>query len=277
MFEPTARLTIFAMFSQRQSNSYQYGRAILLLATAFALLAPSTGRAASKWYDATPDVPRPADFYAIRSESDHSVCGPVLASLNKEYRIDTEKAHDFPRALLEPDSFLSSELDVTWTRKPVQQPDAQSYKITGLDVARVTWKGRTVSLFRRTLEKFSVETGALIVNRLWLSSTAPPSLNSDRTLSADDVDRLAKGTEIAVNVTGMRNIREHKNLAARQDLTEPLLINVASMKGRLFLLVIDAIQAEIAAPRATDGMVDLFVLEIISDHNIRAVCWLNST
>jgi hypothetical protein len=55
-----------------------------------------------------------------------------------------------------------------------------------------------------------------------------------------------------------------------------LLLNLASVKGRLFLLVIDAVQAEIAAPRATDGMVDLFVLEILSDRNIRPICWLNS-
>jgi hypothetical protein len=47
------------------------------------------------------------------------------------------------------------------------------------------------------------------------------------------------------------------------------------VRGRLFLLAIDAVQAEIAAPRSIKGNVDVLVLEIRSDINIRAVCWLN--
>jgi len=233
--------------------------------------------AASRENDATLEVSRPADSYAIHFEADHSVCGPIAASLNKEYRIDPNKLDDIPRVSLPSDSYLGADIQVPWARKLVQQPDGANFKITSLDVAQVTWKGNALSLFRRTVEKSLPETGALAINRIWISEgMPPPPLTSDHTLAATDADRLIKGTEILVDVTNQRNIRGRKNLAAGQDLTEPLLINVASVKGRLLPLVIDAVQAEVAAPRATNPMIDVFVLEILSDHNIRAVCWLNS-
>lgn len=246
------------------------------------LLATVTGHSASasatnKWYDATPDVPRPADFYAIHSETDHSVCGSILISLNKEYRIDPTKLDHVPRVSLPSDSLLSSDIQVPWTRKLVQQPDGENFKLTSLDVAQVRWKGRGVSLFRRTVEKSFPETNALAIDRVWMAEGTLPPLTLERTLTADAADRLIKGKEILADVTDIRNIGNGRNLAKSTNLTEPMLLNFAFVKGRLFLLAVDAVQAEIAAPRSNDGMVDLYVLEVLSDSNLRAVCWLSST
>jgi hypothetical protein len=271
------------MFNQRRSGSYRYQRAILLLA-AFALLVPPIGHAANKWYDVTLDVPRPADSYAIHFETDHSVCGPITASLNKEYRIDPNKLDDIPRVSLPTDSHLSADIQIPWTRKFVEQPDGVNFKITSLDVAQITsadlvQRWNFVTVFRRTVEKSFPGVGALSINRIWISGGILPSSISDHTLTAHDVDRRRNGAEILVDITNQRDILEGKNLAVLQNLTEPLplLLNVVSVKGRLFLLVVDAVQAEFSAPRAPEGTVDLFVLEILSEVNIRAVCWLTGT
>jgi hypothetical protein len=271
------------MFNRSRFSSYRNSRAVLWGAVSLATLIFVAGHsvdAASRKKDTTLDVPRPVDSYAIHFEKDHSLCSLIVASLNKEYRIDPNKLDDIPRVSLPSDSYLGADIQVPWTRKLVEQPDGTNFKITSLDVAQVTWKGHALSLFRRTVEKSLPETGALAINRIWMSDGALPTLASERTLAVGDVDRLVKGTEILVNVDDVLDIRKVRNLALSgegRSLAKPLLLNIASVKERLFLLVIDAIQAEIAAPRATDGMIDLFVLEILSDHNIRAVCWLNST
>jgi len=231
------------------------------------------------------DVPRPANSYAIHFETDHSICGTIATSLNKEYRIDPNKLDDIPRVNLPSDSYLGADIQVPWRRKFVEQPDGPNFKVTSLDVARIAnpdlaQKFNFVTIFRRTVETSLPEVGALSINRIWISSGIDlPRSISDHTLTAQNVDRLGKGAEILVDITNKRNIREGKNLAVLQNLTEPLpiLLNVALVKGRLLLFVVDAVQAEIAAPRAADGMVDVFVLEILSEVNIRAVCWLTST
>jgi hypothetical protein len=270
------------MSNRSQFSSYRNSRVAVWGAAWLATLIFVAGHsvdAANREKDATLDVPRPIDSYAIHFEKDHSVCGLIVASLNKEYRIDPNRLDDIPRVSLPSDSYLGADIQVPWRRKLVEQPDGANFKITSLDVAQVTWKGHALSLFRRTLEKTLPETGALAINRIWMSDGALPTFTSERTLAAGDVDRLVKGAEILVNVDDVLDIRKARNLALSGEgrrLAKPLLLNLASVKGRLFLLVIDAVQAEIAAPRATDGMVDLFVLEILSDRNIRPICWLNS-
>ena len=87
------------------------------------------------------------------------------------------------------------------------------------------------------------------------------------------------GVEIFVNVSNEPRIDKRQNLAVSKGWrrsAEPLLLNVVSLKDKLYLLAIDAIQAEIAAPRSNDGTIDLFVLQLVSPSDIRATCHFRS-
>jgi len=196
-------------------------------------LATATGADAQSrlFLEASGDIRRPSDVYVIEAEMDPSVCRPVLASLNKEYRVSDDKLDENPRVSLESDSLLESGLQVPWTRKLVQQPDAEFCKITSLDVARVNSGGRTINLFRRGLEKFSIETGALTINRLWISTGASLSFPSEL-LTAKDVTRI-KGVEILVNISDVTRIDGSTNLTARRARqAAPTLLNVVVVNGK---------------------------------------------
>jgi hypothetical protein len=226
--------------------------------------------------EGTGDVRRVENFYTTVQEAEPSVCRPILLSLNKEYRLSDEKLDNNPRVSLTSDSLLESVLQVPWTRKLVQQSDAQSYHVTSLDVAQVSYEGRTISLFRRGLENFSVETGALATNKLWVDTAPMLSLPSDRDLTMADAARIP-GVEVSVDMSNVPRIDKHRNVATSKAPAEPMLLNVVSIKDNLYLLVIDAIQAEIAAPRSSEGTIDLFVFRFLSSNDLRAVCHLRST
>jgi hypothetical protein len=262
-------------FSSPTSRCSLIGYAAAFLWGALAT-APGADAQSRLFLEASGDVRRPSDVYVIQSDMDPSVCEPVLASLNKEYRVSDDKLDENPRVSLESDSLLQSSLQVPWTRKLVQQPDAQFYKTSSLDVARVNSRGRTINLFRRGLEKFSIETGALTINRLWMSTGAPPSFPSEL-LTAKGVARI-KGAEILVDISDVPRIDGRTNLAARRaGQAAPTLLNVVVVNGNLYLLAVDAIQSEISAPKGLSGTIDLYVLRIFSERDIRAVCRFRST
>jgi hypothetical protein len=243
-----------------------------------ALLATATGANAQSrlFLEASGDIRRPSDVYVVESEMDPSVCQPVLASLNEEYRVRDDKLDENPRGSLESDSLLQSGLQVPWTRKLVQEPAAQIYKTSSLDVARVNFRGRTINLFRRGLEKFSIETGALTINRLWMATGALPAFPSEM-LTAKEVGRI-KGSEILVDISDVTRIDGRTNLAVRSARqAAPTLLNVVVLHGDLYLLVVDAIQSEISAPKGLSGTIDLYVLRIFSERVIRTVCHFRST
>ena len=117
------------------------------------------------------------------------------------------------------------------------------------------------------------------INRLWISTAPLPSFPSDRALTAEDMARI-KGAEILVDVGELSNIEASPNLAVRgkrRALALPLtLLNVISIENNLYVLAVDGIQAEIAAPRSVDGTIGLYVLKLLSENNIRAVCHFRS-
>jgi hypothetical protein len=266
-------------FDQNWSSLFRPAKTLLCAGLAFNLL-PVIGsaNAQSKYLNNSGDVRRVAGFYVIDAEADPSVCRPILLSLNKEYRISGDKLDENPRVSMPSDSLLGSDLQVPWARKLVQQPDANSYKTTSIDVAQIKSRGRTLSLFRRGLEKFSIEQGALSINRLWVSTSPAPVFPSGRALTADDVARIP-GVEIFVNVSNEPRIDKRQNPAVSKGWrrsAEPMLLNVVSLEDKLYLLAIDAIQAEIAAPRSNNGTIDLFVLQLVSPSDIRATCHFRS-
>jgi len=154
----------------------------------------------------------------------------------------------------------------------VDQPDAQSYKMTSLDIAEIKSGGRSVTLFRRGLENFSIEKGALGVDRLWLSETVAPSVGSAR-LTTADVAHAVKGKEIQIDAPSGE--RPKVSVVPPDQAAWPgTLLNVVSVKNGLYVLAVDAAQAEIYAPRSASGSVDLYVLRI---PRFRTVCHLRST
>lgn len=265
------------------ASSLRAARAAFWAASLAASLLAEAGHAvaANSQSDGSLEIARPANSYAVHSEIDHSVCGPIAGSLNKEYRIDPNKVDAIPRVSITSDAYLSADVQVPWARKLVEQPDGANFKITSLDVAKVILKGRVVSLFRRTIERPWPETGALAVNRVWISNSALPDLPAERTITSENALHLVKGRELLVDFDSLHNAGKDRNLALgdrNKAPAYPLLLNVVSVNGRLFLLVLDAVQSEVAAPKADDGFgtVDVFVLEIFSGAKIRTVCWLTS-
>jgi hypothetical protein len=245
----------------------------------FAVTLGNSACAESKYLDAFAGGHRPLGFYSIVSETDPSACQAVLLSLNKEYRISDDKLDENPRVSVESDLLLGSDLQVPWTRKLVPQPHAESYGTSSLDFAQVALGGRKFSLFRRGLGQFVAEIGAtLTINKLWISAALLPSSSLDRTITREEMARI-HGAEILVDVTNVRDIYGHPNLAVgkkRRRMAQPALLNVVSVKGNLYLLAVDGIQAEIAAPRSKDGTIDLYVLQLRSESDIRAFCHFRS-
>jgi hypothetical protein len=276
------------MASKSQSHglagSLRSTRAAFWAASLAAFLLAEAGHAvaANRPSDASLEMARSANSYAIHFETDHRVCGPIAGSLNKEYRIDPDKVDDIPRESITSDAYLSADVQVPWVRKLVEQPDGANFKITSLDVAKATLKGRVVSLFRRTIERpWQEEVGALSVNRVWIANAALPGLPAEGTITSDNALHLVGGRELLVDFDHLQNAGPNRNLALgerNRAPAYPFLLNVVSVNGRLFLLVLEAVVAEVAAPKAVDGFgtVDVFVLEIVSDAKMRRVCWLTS-
>jgi hypothetical protein len=84
--------------------------------------------------------------------------------------------------------------------------------------------------------------------------------------------------EISIDVTDVVNMGKRPHLVTSKERS-PLstLLNVVSVKGDLYLLAVDAVQAEIVAPRSVLGAIDHYVVRLTSTKNIRAVCHLHST
>jgi len=93
-----------------------------LIVASVTIAAASGAGAPSKFLDASPGLRRPADFYAVISAANPSVCRQILSSLNKKYRIDDEKLDDNPRVSWTSDSLLSLDLQfhgcgASWTSR----------------------------------------------------------------------------------------------------------------------------------------------------------------
>ncbi|GLH77085.1 hypothetical protein SSBR45G_19930 [Bradyrhizobium sp. SSBR45G] len=221
---------------------------------------------------------RPPDFYSVVSAHDTPACESILASLNKEYRIKDETLDTNPRASVEADLLLSSDIQIPWERKLVQQPDGGGDDLTSLDFAQVHLGSRTLSMIRRGFTKFVPEVGArLEISRLWLSSALRLSLPSDRPLAVDEVP-LAGASEAQLDAKVLKSMDDGPDILLKfgEAPAGSNLFNVVSVRGDLYLLVVDAIQAGTAVQRTLEGVVDLFVLRLASEDQVRTVCHFRS-
>src|ERR1700735_5174285 len=104
---------------------------------------------------------RPAGLYTAVSQFNPTACQAALDSLNKEFSISDDRLDANPRAAVEADLLLHSDLQLPWTRTLVRQPDAEFYKLGSVDFASGTLAGRPIGFYRRTFEIDGDAIGAL--------------------------------------------------------------------------------------------------------------------
>jgi hypothetical protein len=243
---------------------------------------------ASKILDAPPSGHgRIANFYETISQIDPNACQAILASLNKQWLIDDHKLNVYPRASLTVDAFLWSDLQVHWVRRLVQrssdEPDFRKSGAVGprgLNLAQVKIAGRTATIFRRDVVADSERWNATLeFSRLWISNQASPKFPSDRELTQDDL-LLVSGSEILLKLPDRlsKSSKQSNSVVATaaSGTTEPLLLNALMIGGKLYLLALDAGEAEVHAPRGGAGTVDVYAFRFHSETDVRPTCLFRS-
>ena len=243
---------------------------------------------ASKILDAPPGgVGRIANSYETIAQIDPKACHAILASLNKQWVTDDRKLDGYPRASLTVDAFLWSYLQVPWLRRLVQRSsDEPDFRKSGavepraLNLAQVKIAGRAVTIFRRDVVADSESWDAtLAFSRLWISNQSPPTFPSDRELTQDGL-RLVSGSEILLKLPDrLSKSRKQSNsvvATAASGTMEPMLLNALMVGGRLYLLALDAGEAEVHAPRGGAGTVDVYALIFHSETDVRPTCLFRS-
>jgi hypothetical protein len=243
---------------------------------------------ASKILDTPPGgAGRIANFYETIAQIDPKACQAILASLNKQWVTDDRKLDGYPRASLTVDAFLWSYLQVPWVRRLVQrssdEPDFRKSGAVGpraLNLAQVKIAGRAVTIFRRDVVADSESWDATIAfSRLWISNQSPPKFPSDRELTQDDL-QLVSGSEILLKLPDrLSESRKQSNsvvATAASGTTEPMLLNALMVGGKLYLLALDAGEAEVHAPRGGAGAVDVYALIFHSETDVRPTCLFRS-
>jgi hypothetical protein len=243
---------------------------------------------ASRILDAPPGgVGRIANFYETIAQTNPKACQAILASLNKQWLIDDRKLEGYPGASLSVDAFLWSDLQVPWVRRLVprssDEPDFRKSGAVGpraLNLAQVTIAGRTITIFRRDVVADSESWDAtLAFSRLWISNQSPPKFPSDRELTQDDV-QLVTGSEILLKLPDRLSKTSKRSnsvvATAASGTTEPMLLNALVVSGKLYLLALDAGEAEVHAPRGGAGTVDVYALIFHSETDVRPTCLFRS-
>jgi hypothetical protein len=220
---------------------------------------------------------RPAGLYRSVSQLNPTVCQAVLDSLNKEFSISDDRLEAYPRVAAASDLLLMSDLQLPWSRRLVRQPNAESYKIGSIDFSSVELDRQRVILYRRSFEISGPAIGDLPVNSLTISRARLPATSADQPIDPRVLKRVG-GQQIFINDQEFETSnRPTKTAASRNRQSEqsragPYLLNVVAFGDALYVLAIDAVEAGIAAPRAADGSVNLYVLQLHSATNLQLVC-----
>jgi hypothetical protein len=248
---------------------------------------PPAGHA-SKILDVPPSgAGRIANFYETVAQIDPKACKAILVSLNKQWLIDDRKLDGYPRASVTVDAFLWSDLQVPWVRRLVHRSsDEPDFRKSGdlgpraLNLARVKIAERALTIFRRDVVADNESWDAtLAFSRLWISNQSPPTFPSGRELTQDDL-QLVSGSEILLKLPDrLSNSSKQSNLVVAtpaSGTTVPMLLNALMVGGKLYLLALDAGEAEVHAPRGGDGTVDVYALRFHSETDVRPTCLFRS-
>jgi hypothetical protein len=163
------------------------------------------------------------------------------------------------------------------------EPDFRKSGAVGpraLNLARVKIAGRALTIFRRDVVADNERWDAtLAFSRLWISNRSPPTFPSDRELTQEDL-QLVSGSEILLRLPDRFSNRSKQSslvvATAASVTTAPMLLNAVMVGGKLYLLALDAGEAEVHAPRGGDGTVDVYVLRFHSEKDVRPICLFRS-
>jgi hypothetical protein len=260
----------------------------LTFSVSMAMSACAPAGHASKILDAPPGgAGRIANFYETIAQIDPKACQAILASLNKQWLTDDRNLDGYPKASLTVDAFLGSDLQVPWVRRLVQkssdEPDFRKSGEVGpraLNLAQVKIAGRTATIFRRDVVADSESWDATLnFSRLWISHQSPPQFPFDRELTQDDL-QLVSGSEILLKLPNRlsKSSKQSNSVVATtvSRATEPMLLNALMVGGKLYLLALDAGEAEVHAPRGGAGTVDVYALIFHSETDVRPTCLFRS-
>jgi hypothetical protein len=119
----------------------------------------------------------------------------------------------------------------------------------------------------------------LAFSRLWISNQPAPTFPSNRELTQEDL-RLVSGSEILLKLPERLSQSSNQSISvvatAASGTTEPMLLNALMVGGQLYLLALDAGEAEVHAPRGGAGTVDVYALRFRSEKDVRPICLFRS-
>lgn len=200
----------------------------------------------------------PANFYKLVEQVDSTVCPDVLKSLNKRNALHGEDS-TLENPNLYGDALLRSDLEVPWKKRILKFDVIKE----GLSYVRVPLAsaGKPVSIFRW---EFTDSRGSQ--SELAIYDGALPELSDEH---SDPTALLQK----VLGEKAKNEVKLHKEALWDRGLstTEPFLLNVISLRGRVFVLATGAFEVTHRMERGR-GKIHLFVLELHSREDLPLVC-----
>lgn len=221
---------------------------------------------------------RPAGMYTLVSEFVPSACRSVLASLNKPYSLANIDSDNYPRVALQSDLLLNSDLQLSWTRKLVRQPEGRLFKRGSLDFAPIKDGDRSF-LYRRSFELSGpalsgLPVESLAVNSLRISSRELKMSPGERILNSQVLARVG-GKRIYVDMKRLKQSSASVNAGYASQAGSPesrrVLLNVVDFDGKSWILAADAYDADVESAQS-GSYVDVFMLRLILASNLKSVC-----
>jgi hypothetical protein len=201
---------------------------------------------------------RPANLFTAIWEKDKQICGPVLASLNKEHRLSQDLYNVVQNPNFITDLLLTSDLQVQWQRMPLKSGDQLDY--VSVDLAN---SGRPISVFRWD---FSDALG--FRNQLMLPPAVPDEVASGQPLPNDIISRL--GGPNAQNVLKITVPMSSFWTAETFPSNGLFDFNLLEVAKKVFLLGAGSQDAQRTVMQG--GGFNAFVMEFHSMHEVSVIC-----
>jgi len=231
------------------------GRAFRTIALTSILLAAPTVAAVT--VVAAPMDHRPENSFSVVWEKDKEICGPVLASLNKEHSLSQE-LYGVQNPNFITDLLLTSDLQVQWQRMPLQSGGQLDY--VSVDLAN---SGRAIPVFR-----WDCSDALGFWNELMLPTTVPDEVASGKPLPDNIISRL--GGPNAQNVLKITVPMSSFWTAETYPSNGLFDFNLLEVSKKVFLLGAGSQDAQRTVMRG--GGFNAFVMEFHSMQSFSVVC-----
>lgn len=182
---------------------------------------------------------RPANLYKIISQSDRSICGPIVTSLNRPLNLPNDDNH----RNLAGDLLLGSDLQVPWRRKLVGWSGNLDY--ADVDIAN---DGHVAAVFRlgRLVNEVRSEDDLYVLSNstdLWHALPLVSASDEENSKASESISELAKQSTIDLYSVDQEPYRGIWHLLASQHTSlagDHFNVNVLSVEGRSVLILAGA-------------------------------------